>query len=99
MCLRGAYHLIYLHLRKVLLYLDFISFLLANQPQSITHVLVLNGHLEILDLHTLMFLLQLEKVFPQLQVRLQDLLDHIDGKDQAICRGMREQRVLWVGLT
>ena len=81
MSLRSAYHLIYVHLWEILLYLDLISLLFAHKPESIAHVLVLYSDLEILNLYSLMFLLHLEEVLSQLQVRLQYLLYHIDRKD------------------
>jgi hypothetical protein len=68
MTLSGAYHLIQVQVRQVLLLLDLIALLVSYQPKAVSQVLILYGDLEVLNLSSFMVLLKIQEVFSQLQV-------------------------------
>lgn len=90
MALSLANQLVHLHVRKVRQLLKVTPLTATNQPQFVTQILILDGDLKVLDLYTLMILLELEEILSQLQIRLKDFLDHIDRENQAICHSLPE---------
>ena len=68
MTLSGAYHLIQVQVRQVLLLLDLIALLVGYQPEAVSQVLILHGDLEVLNLSPFVVLLKIQEVFSQLQV-------------------------------
>lgn len=68
MTLSGAYHLIQMQVRQVLLLLDLIALLVGHQPEAVSQVLILHSDLEVLNLSPFVVLLKIQEVFSQLQV-------------------------------
>ena len=88
MSLSGAYHLIQVQVRQVLLLLDLIALLVGNQPEAVSQVLILHSDLEVLDLSPLMVLLKVQEVLSQLQVGLEDFFNHVDRENQSVCHSL-----------
>lgn len=88
MSLSGAYHLVQVQVRQVLLLLDLIALLVGNQPEAVSQVLILHSDLEILDLSPLMVLLKAQEVLSQLQIGLEDFFNHVNRENQSVCHSL-----------
>lgn len=88
MSLSGAYHLVQVQVRQVLLLLDLIALLVGNEPEAVSQVLILHSDLEILDLSPLMVLLKAQEVLSQLQIGLEDFFNHVNRENQSVCHSL-----------
>ena len=89
-------HLLDPYLREVSLLLNLVALVIGQHKHAISQVLILHCHLIVLCQCLLMILLQPQQVFPQLQVRRENVLYQRDREDQSVGYTRRELTIIGV---